>query len=97
MLLGQALLLGKDGKVRDCAILLYRGLQKGSFTSFFISFRLTEVAQSILVEVGDEGSLVLVEDELCDKLANTLHIQKLDDIDFVSKLCRSRIVSFKSG
>ena len=46
---------------------------------------LAQIIDLILLEAGDEGALMLVQDKLRDELAHSLHVDQLNDVNLVSQ------------
>jgi len=57
------------------------------------STRLIKVANLVLFEIGDdERSLILLQDELGDELAQALNLDQLEDVDFIGELSACLLV-----
>jgi len=57
---------------------------------------LSEVVDLVLLEARDKGALVLLQDQLGNKLADALHVQKLDDVNLVLELVAGVVVTLQS-
>ena len=57
---------------------------------------LAKVPNLVLLEAGDEGPLVLIENQLGYELADPLHVEEFADVDLVSQLFLGFMVPLQS-
>ena len=58
---------------------------------------MAQVVNLVLFEAGDEGTLMLLKNELGQESTNSEHRDKLDDVHLLCKLFRCIFVSLVAG